>query len=335
MNLHPHSVAFTLALLAAAAMGLALQRGGTCLVAAMEEIVSARRATRLLALLEAAAWVCAGLLVVGALGLMPRLPAAPITSGWTFLGAALLGWGALVNGACVFGTVARLGSGQWAYLATPAGFYAGCLTIPSMLALRLSPAPSDPSASFAALSSLGGPRLAVAVVAGVMLLRLGLAWRSLRARSVPVWTPHRATASIGVAFLALLLLAGAWSYTDVLAELAQSMRSSAADGVGPRLALAAALLAGALAGGRLHGVWSVQMPPPVAWLRCFLGGWMLGCGSLLVPGGNDSLVLLGLPLFWPHAWVSVAVMCAVVAAGLWARRMNRPCAPQEAGSDQP
>src|SRR6185295_20227963 len=42
----------------------------------------------------------------------------------------LLGLGAYVNRACVFGAIARLGSGEWSYLVTPIGFYAGCVTMP-------------------------------------------------------------------------------------------------------------------------------------------------------------------------------------------------------------
>ena len=41
----------------------------------------------------------------------------------------LLGLGAVLNQACVFGTVARLGSGEWAYAATPLGFYLGSASV--------------------------------------------------------------------------------------------------------------------------------------------------------------------------------------------------------------
>ena len=40
-------------------------------------------------------------------------------------GDALFGVGAIVNRACTFGSVARLGSGDLAYFATPVGFLAG------------------------------------------------------------------------------------------------------------------------------------------------------------------------------------------------------------------
>ncbi len=48
---------FVLAALAAGLMGFAIQRGGTCTVAAVEEILSERRARRLLAVLQASLWV--------------------------------------------------------------------------------------------------------------------------------------------------------------------------------------------------------------------------------------------------------------------------------------
>src|SRR5438045_3021481 len=49
--------AFATALLSAALMGMAIQRGATCMVAAVDEAISARRYTRALALGEAALWV--------------------------------------------------------------------------------------------------------------------------------------------------------------------------------------------------------------------------------------------------------------------------------------
>ena len=63
-----------------------------------------------------------------ALHLLDRMPSGYPLSGWTVLGGALLGFGAYVNSACVFGAIARLGTGEWAYLATPFGFYFGCVS---------------------------------------------------------------------------------------------------------------------------------------------------------------------------------------------------------------
>ena len=86
---------------------------------------------------EASLWVAGGLAIAQLLHLAGSMPSGAAIDGWTVAGGVLLGLGAWVNGACVFGTVARLGSGEWAYLLTPVGFYVGCLTAPL---LRTAPA---------------------------------------------------------------------------------------------------------------------------------------------------------------------------------------------------
>ena len=51
----------------------------------------------------------------------------------------------------------------------------------------------------------------------------------------------------------------------------------------------------------------------------------MGWGSLLIPGGNDGLILIGMPLLWPYAWVAFATMClSIAAAQLLQRRIARP-----------
>lgn len=43
---------------------------------------------------------------------------------------------------------------------------------------------------------------------------------------------------------------------------------------------------------------------------------LMGWGSPLIPGGNDGLILLGMPLLWPFAWCAFATMCVVIALAL-------------------
>ncbi|EHR72224.1 hypothetical protein BurJ1DRAFT_3416 [Burkholderiales bacterium JOSHI_001] len=304
--------ALVVALLCAAAMGLAIQRGSTCAVAAVEEWRSTRRFTRLAAMLEASLWVCAVLLLARHWGHPMALPAGYAVTRWTLAGAALLGAGAAVNQACVMGTVARLGSGQWAYAATPLGFYLACLSAPTLFA---PPAPmalgtGSPLGAVPAAASWVFPALALALA-----LRRGVP--ALRRRGLALnapWSPHAATTVIGIAFAALLLAAGTWAYTDVLAELARGMAHS----LPARLALCAALLLGALAGGHLSGKLKWEPVRPAQGLRCAGGGLLMGWGSALIPGGNDGLVLMGLPMLWPYAWVAFGVMLAVIAAALHA-----------------
>lgn len=315
-------IGFAAALLCAAIMGLAIQRGSTCTVAALEEWHATRRLTRLAAMVEASLWVCAGLLLARQCGLLTPLPRGYALSPWTLAGATLLGAGAVLNQACVFGTVARLGSGQWAFAATPMGFYLGCLSAGQVFAAPV-PKALDTAPP---LSSL--PAWAAWVVLAIGLWRAASALSRRRGAITAPWSPHAATLVIGLAFLVLLIIAGEWAYTDVLAELARGMAS----GVAARSALCAALLVGALAGGRMTG--KLQWGPLrlAQLLRCAGGGLLMGWGGQLIPGGNDGLVLLGMPMLWPYAWASFGVMLAVISVLLLA--LNRRRVGTDAGLKQ-
>jgi uncharacterized membrane protein YedE/YeeE len=304
-------LAFVVALLCAATMGYAIQRGATCTVAAVDEIVGKRRFHRLASMLEASLWVAGGLLIAQALDWLPAMPAGHAVGVLTVVGGTLLGLGAWVNRACVFGAVARFGSGEWAYVATPVGFYLGCVSL--QLADIAPPAKLDgESPIFRAASWLAF------VAAGLMILRVSLAartsqpdasssaWQVFAAR---VWTPHTATIVIGISFCIMLVLVGAWAYTDVLAELARGMAHS----TGARTLLLVALLAGAAAGGYTAGRFRHTRITSRQVLRCTLGGVLMGWGSLLIPGGNDGLILVGLPLLWPYAWLAFLTMCVTIA----------------------
>lgn len=327
MNPMLASVAFAIAAACAGLMGFAIQRGATCTVAAMEEVVRKRAFTRLGSMIEASLWVLGGLLLAQTLHILGKMPAGYATTWMTIVGGALLGVGAFVNGACVFGAIARLGSGEWAYLATPLGFYVGCL--------------SEGTAGFAPAQQtlpFGSPilhlpgLLALAFI-GWMLVRIVRAIRDARAEAPAgfaaamrhaltngVWSPRGATTVIGITFVVLLVLTGAWAYTDVLAELARGM----AGNLVARSVLVLALLLGAVIGGWTAGRFRSTRVTLVQLAKCFAGGVLMGWGSLLIPGSNDGLILIGMPLLWPYAWVAFATMCVTIGAAQWGQRALAP-----------
>ena len=112
-------------------MGFAIQRGATCMVAAVDEVVSRRRFTRL-SHARGVAVGARGLLIAQAFGALPKMPAGYAVSVATIAGGALLGLGAFVGRACVFGAIARFGNGEWSYLMVPVGFFAGCATVAAL-----------------------------------------------------------------------------------------------------------------------------------------------------------------------------------------------------------
>ena len=303
------------AIVSVAAMGFAIQRGGTCTVAAVDEILTESRAGRLVAMLEASLWVAGGLALAQWLHLAGSMTAAYEASAWTVLGGAVLGLGAWLNGACVFGAVARLGSGEWAYAATPLGFYVGCLSVTPLFSRPAAGALPEPS------PLLQGSTFFAASFAIFVLWRLRPGLLALRGRARAdwprrnTWTPHVATVVIGVSFVATLLLAGRWAYTDVLADLARAMGGVPAELALPVLLLTA-LYAGALIGGRTAGRWRSRRLAAVPLLRCFAGGVVMGWGSLLIPGSNDGLVLIGMPLLRAYAWLAFASMVVTIAVAM-------------------
>jgi len=250
------------------------------------------------------------------LHLLPALPSGFQLNVWTVLGGTLLGLGAFVNGACVFGAVARLGSGEWAYLATPLGFYLGCLSVGQVFG------PPMQLASHGTSPVLQAPAWIAALFLLFVLWRLGRPLWSRPADAAPahlrvrnalasrIWTPHAATTVIGITFFFTLVLLGAWAYTDLLADLSRGM----AGNVAARCLLALALLAGAIWGGWTAGRWHATPVTAGRLLQCLAGGALMGWGSLLIPGSNDSLILVGMPLLWPYAWVAFVSMCLAIAA---------------------
>lgn len=303
---------------AVAVMGFANQRGATCVVRAVIDILKHRPADHMLALLEASLWVGGGLAA-----LLLLLVHTPVAAGyapglWTVLGGILLGVGASINGGCMFGTIARIGAGDWAYVATPVGYFLGCWLFVRTVGYTPAPALRTVAPSLAYLPIFIGVFVVFLIyrVWGFMatkpwqiILRPNdLAFRQQFARRV--WTHRNATTVIGLAFLTLVITERHWSYTDVLTELAHKGMASS---LLWHFILFSTLLAGAIYGGWSIGRWRHRVPTFGALASCLLGGSLMAFGGQLIPGSNDALLLSGMPMLWAYAWIAFAVMCLTVA----------------------
>jgi hypothetical protein len=60
--------------------------------------------------------------------------------------------------------------------------------------------------------------------------------------------------------------------------------------------------------------------PRRIWLRNICGGLLMGLGVALTPGGNDALVLYGIPALSPHALPAFLALLLGTALGLLAMR---------------
>lgn len=313
MPVQLESDAFVIAAICAAVMGYAIQRGATCMVAAIDEVVTKRSAFRILALIEAAVWVAGFVLVWRLLGGHTTLPIGYAATPATVAGGLLLGLGALVTRACVFGAIARLGSGEWAYVLTPVGFYLGCATIWPLLG-KLPPMHVTSAVFDHGWLIVGFAMFVVWRVTGAFrVARSGLAVQH-------VWRPHQATTVIGIAFAVSLIAIGPWAYTYALLSLARG----SLDGVTSKLVLLILLFVGALVGGWTAGRLKLRAPTLGMATRCLAGGVLMGWGSLLIPGGNDELLLVGIPFLQPYAWVAVISMAASIGLGQIVERQLLP-----------
>jgi toxin CptA len=305
-------LAFVLALLAIFAMGFFVQRGATCMVATVEEVITRGKWNRAGALAEAAVWSTGVLLIASALGAMMAIPQA-FEAGWmSVIGGALLGFGAWLNGACVFGTIARLGNGELRMAGTLLGYPAGTFLFASLAEMRL---PSLPAHA-------AGPAVAMALgatFATLFLVRAGLAWRSSgfagpRRIVLTIQQPWPATVLIGMTVAAAyLLVGGAWTWMDVFNALPHGNFMN----IDWRATLFAALVAGSIVGGITGGHLKLELPRLHAFIACLAGGALMAAGSLLIPGYNDGLILFGASFLLPHAILALAAMAGAIGTAIW------------------
>lgn len=303
---------FAISFLCALIMGYAIQRGATCTVAAVSQLVEQGKWGRFAGLMEAALWVTGGLLLARAFGFLPDLPPGQAVTTSTIIGGVLLGAGAYINKSCVFGTIAKIGSRDWAYLATPLGFLGGVWAASQLSAQQPSAAPETVS-----------PLASLPAIAAVIFLAFAI-WRIYRTvnsgaggLAERIWAPHEATVVIGIAFAIMFVAAGAWAYTDLLAELALGMPGD----VLVRLLLLVALLGGSVFAGSTSGTGARSQVTIGGFVRTFTGGTAMGAGSVLIPGSNDGLILVGMPLLYPYAWVGIGMMCLTIAIALGAEKL--------------
>jgi uncharacterized membrane protein YedE/YeeE len=273
-------------------LGFALNHGSICTVIATTELVAERRSARSIALIECAVWAA---LFYAILETSPT-----IQQGWSPLpylvpGAVLFGIGTYVNGACVFGSVGHFGNGHidfgFTFLAIFAVFY-----IESLLGLL----PDQPPIS--ASVPLGPALLAIALSA-ILALRLSVSRRSeSNFRRLTL-----AMGAIGITFTTLAVLAPRFSITTSVGSIVS-------------VPVAGAVISVCMFGGSLVSARFRQRRFMLEWptiediVRRTLGGILMGLGALLIPGGNDTLLMIGFPMGAWQAALAYVLLVASVAA---------------------
>ncbi len=296
-------------------VGTCIQRASVCAVRATEQWVACRRTSRIRAFFSAAAW--SGIIVLPLAWLLPGHAMlagdGPVT--WTVLaGGALFGMGAALNGACALGTVAQLTRGRTEYAATLVGIALGALAAVHLgvhAEARLPSIVSTPNwLGWSALLVFGAIALPV-------LRHIGRVARLPRLRLTTVLS----FAVLGVCGGLLNGTAGSWTYTSLLTGAAERAGGLAAPPYGlVALVCTVAVLAGGTTAAVRLGRFAVARPKVVPTLAKLAGGATMSFAVMMIPGGNDMLLLSGLPSLNRNALAAYVAMIVSLAALLSIRK---------------
>lgn len=292
-------------------LGAALARANSCTVASAQRLVLHGRSDWLLGLGVAVCW--AGLTLAGFALFLPQVVVLPaqLPVNWQVVcGGVLLGLGATLNQGCFLGSVARLGRGELAYLFTLAGI-ALALAVSHWLV---------PAARGAPIGLIGtGYRssdwLLKAAVVFVPFVVFGL-WRWYQHRQQPMLALH----IVGISGGTIYACNPDWSYTTGLSQVATS--GVTADSLVAQSA-AIAVVAGVAASAYRSRTARLRVPDLPGGSARLAGGLLMGTGAILVPGGNDTLMLWAIPGLTFYGVAAYAIMLATIIGVMAALRYSR------------
>lgn len=308
-------------IMAAFIIGFAIRRASICAVLAAEQLVMHRRSSRMRSFLTAASW--AGVMIVLLAWLFPGWakvsPGFPLSL-MVLAGGAVFGIGAYVNGACAFGTLAHLAGGDSDFAGTLVGIGIGAMAISALGTAHGIAQPSP----LATPSMIG-----VLALALFLLIAVRFTWTHYQAQRRRVrellwigpWRPATAMVVIGLAGGFLHAMANEWTYMSVLSNRAAHL----VDPTFPDPPLCAligfvSLLVGGITAAAVSGKFHIA---PIEW-RAFgqkiVGGFLMSGSAALIPGGNDVMLIYGLPSLAPHAVAAYTAMTLTLFLLFWLKK---------------
>lgn len=309
-----------IALLAGVVLGASAHRAGLCTVKAVAEVITSGRAHFLWSFLKASLWTAGFLALAAAFGDSVTLGHRPVLM-VGMIGGVLFGLGAGLNGACSFSTLSRLAEGHLVMLFTLAGWAVAMIGV-----LNLFPGLHVPAIAVAMPGLLAIP------------LSLWMAWEAwgIWGRRKEILAGARAgylALSPAVLLIALanstLLLDGRpWSFTSTALCSAGQLPLAPCAHTGLLWAVSATALLAMLGSALWRESFRLRRPRARSGMRHFAGGLAMGAGAALMPGGNDGLILFGLPALSPHALPTWGAIILGVTLSLTAMRRAGVHVPQ-------
>jgi hypothetical protein len=273
-------------------VGFTLNNASICTVIATRELIAERRPARSIALVECAVWAA---LAYAVLGIAPMMQEGWFPLSHLVPAAILFGFGTYVNGACVFGSVGHVGNGETEFGFTLLSIFA-VFYIESLFALL----PDQPPIS-------GSSPLGAVLLALTLLVLLGVRLRvSLRSRS-NFWTLTYSMGAVGITSTILVALSPGYSITASVGTIVSIPVASAV--------ILTCMFSGSFASARFRRHrFKLRWPTTKGILKRSLGGILMGSGALMIPGGNDTVLLIGLPMGAWQAVLAYALFVATLAA---------------------
>jgi uncharacterized membrane protein YedE/YeeE len=308
-------------------LGFAAHRASICMVRTIAEIMSARTGYMLASVGKSVLWVWA--VTIPIFWLMPALGSG--ISGWSLTGYAMLGGllfgvGAALNGGCAFSTMARLVDGDGKMLATVCGFAVGVFCFVALVDRQWLSPPSPAPALIGEL--LGWTMVAAFAFLAWAAYELARLWLT-RERGAhftdlvlaPRYRLSTAALLIGFSGALLFLTSGPFGYSATFGLIIEGTFGPRGWPPTARWVLLIAVLTGMLASTVQRGSFHIDWRPRRGWLLNLSGGMLMGFGTALAPGGNDVLVLYGIPTVSPYALPTYTALAVGVAAGLVMMRL--------------
>jgi hypothetical protein len=223
------------------------------------------------------------------------------------VGAVAFGVGALINDACLLGSLSRLGNGEIRLIAVPFGLGAGFLLTGEFMVDRN---PLWPSV-LTAPSMLGATALAAFLI--IAVFSLSYISRQTASRSRRRWPLGISMLVLGITGGALYAIVPVWTYADLIQR--GLPLTITATGEIAMLTVAASIV-GAVTAALRQGQWRLQRPAPADIVKSFVGGALMGVGVALIPGGNNGLILAAIPALSPGGTAAYLLMTATIVLGL-------------------
>jgi len=320
---------YLLVFISALCFGFMARKVGICLVAAVAEILMEKKIKRLISILSASIWGIFALWLLGCLGY------SIFAFHYDFhllslLGGFLFGFGAGLNMGCNISTLNKLCTGQIVMMATIVGWGIG------FSLFILSPILHPVALRQINAVALMPQNLLSFLCAFLWLLLWVVVWKKganpqhsfLQKIKAPQYRGMSAAIIIGFLTAVLTYFIADWSPTTQFFSYIQIVLKQQSSQEFSLLSIfpTFALLAGMVLASFHSKAFKITKAPLKSWLRHGFAGIMMGLGAAMIPGGNDALIFIALPILSPHAPLAfLMILLGIMGALIFAKMTKINC----------